>query len=263
MVAGLGIFLCLVFAGHARAEDDAELAKKLQNPVADLISVPLQNNWDFGIGPKDSTNYLLNVQPVIPLSLGEEWNLIVRTIVPFLDTEAPSEGTHDRTGLGDIVQSFFFSPKNPIDGWILGAGPVFLYPSSTDSTLGSDQWGAGPTVVALRQECGWTYGMLANQLWSVADERSGIEKPDVNATFLQPFLSYTTESHTTFTLNSESTYNWEARDWTVPVNLMVAQLVKIGGQPVQFQVGAREYLERPDGGADWGLRAAVTLLFPK
>lgn len=243
------------------ADQSAELAKKLSNPVASLISVPLQSNWDFSIGPDKAMRYTLNVQPVIPFSISKDWNLITRTIVPVIYAESPVNGGDDRNGLGDILQSFFFSPKEPTDrGWIWGAGPVLLYASGTDN-LSAEKWGAGPTVVMLKQENGWTYGLLVNHLWTVAD---GDEvKPDVNATFLQPFLSYTTKTYTTFGLNTESTYNWEGDEWTVPVNLTVAQLLKIGGMPVQFTVGGRAYAERPDGGPDWGLRFVVTFLFPK
>ena len=245
---------------HAQSESSEELAKKLQNPVANLISVPLQSNWDFGIGRASAMRYTLNVQPVIPFSLGKDWNLITRTIVPFIHAESPVSGGDSHGGTGDITQSFFLSPKEPLGGWILGGGPVFLYPSASDEALGAEKWGAGPTAVVLRQDRGWTYGMLANHLWSFAGND---KRDDVSATFLQPFLSYTTRTYTTFGLNTESTYDWEHSQWTVPINLFVVQLLKIGGQPVSFQVGGRYYAERPIGGPDWGLRFTVTFLFPK
>ena len=245
----------------ASGDDAAELAKKLQNPIASLISVPLQSNWDFGIGSAHAMRYTLNVQPVIPFSLNAEWNLITRTIVPFIHAESAVAGGDDAGGLGDIVQSFFLSPSAPTSrGWIWGAGPVFLYPSATDDALGAEKWAAGPTAVFLRQDSGWTYGLLANHIWSFAGKGS---RANVSATFLQPFVSYTTKTYTTFGLNTESTYDWENRQWTVPINLTVSQLLKIGGQPVQFALGGRVYAERPDGGPDWGLRFVVTFLFPK
>jgi hypothetical protein len=249
--------------GGGTADDEkakaAELAKKLQNPVANLISVPIQNNWDFGIGPEDAMRYTVNVQPVIPFSIGEDWNLITRTIVPVIYAESPVAGGDDEFGLGDVVQSFFFSPKEPVGGWILAAGPVALWPTATDSALGAGKWGAGPTALALQQRNGWTYGVLGNHIWSYA----GWGDNEVNATFLQPFVSFTTKKQTTFGLNTESTYDWANDQWTVPLNASASQLLKIGKQPVQFALGARYYAEKPSGGPEWGLRFVVTFLFPK
>lgn len=162
--------MAAIAARAAEMSDDekakaAELAKKLQNPIASLISVPIQNNWDFSIGPKDAMKYTVNIQPVIPFSISKDWNLITRTIVPIIYAEAPRAGAGDHGGMGDILQSFFFSPKDPVGGWIMGAGPVFLYPSATDDALGGEKWGAGPTAVVLQQKNGWTYGALANHVW--------------------------------------------------------------------------------------------------
>ena len=246
-------------AGDEKAKA-AELAKKLSNPVASLISVPVQNNWDFGYGPANAMRYTANIQPVIPFSLSHDWNLITRTILPVIYAESPVKGGDDKAGLGDIVQSFFLSPGEPVGGWIMGAGPVFLWPSSTDDALGTGKVGLGPTAVLLKQEKGWTYGVLANHLWSVAGEGG---RADVNASFLQPFVSYTTKTFTTLGLNTESTYDWENSQWTMPINLSVAQLLKFGKQPVQFTLGGRYYAEKPEGGPDWGLRFVITLLFPK
>ena len=246
-------------AGEDEQANTAELAKKLQNPVANLISVPIQNNWDFGIGSANAMRYTANIQPVIPLSLSKDWNLILRTIMPVIYAESPVKGGDNHSGLGDITQSFFLSPKEPVGGWILGAGPVMYYPTATDSALGAGQWGAGPTIVALRQEHGFTYGILANQIWSYA----GWSDQTINSTFLQPFFSFTTKTYTTFAINTESTYNWTDSQWTVPLNFMVQQVLKIGKQPVAFQIGYRYYADKPDGGPDWGLRFAVTFLFPK
>lgn len=237
----------------------AELAKQLQNPVASLISVPFQNNFDFNLGPNgDGFKYTLNFQPVIPLSLGQDWNLIVRTIVPIISQEDVIPDT-SQSGLGDIVQSFFFSPKKPVGGLILGFGPVFLYPTATDSLLGSEQWGAGPTGLVLKQTGGWTYGLLFNHIWSYTGE-SG--RDYVDSTFLQPFLSYTTKSKTTFGLNTESTYDWHNSQWTIPINASISQLVKFGKMPVSLAVGVKYYAEAPSGGPDWGVRFVVTPLFP-
>ncbi len=251
--------------GGGAAEDAkakaAELAKQLQNPIASLISLPIQNNFDFGAGPDgDGFQYKVNVQPVIPFALSEDWNLITRTILPIVYQEN-IVGTSSQDGLADTLESLFLSPTKPTKGgWVWGAGPAFLLPTATDDLLGAEKWGAGPTAVVLKQQKGWTYGALANHIWSFAGE-SG--RADVNATFLQPFLSYTTKTFTSFTVNTESTYDWEGEQWTVPVNVMVQQLVKIGKQPVAFQLGYRYYADKPDNGPDWGLRFAVTFLFPK
>lgn len=239
----------------------AELAKELQNPIASLISVPFQNNFDFGAGPTgDGFQYKVNIQPVLPISLSQDWNLIARTILPIVYQEN-IVGTSSQSGLADTLESLFFSRALPTkSGWVWGAGPVLMLPTATDDLLGTEKWGAGPTAILLKQEKGWTYGALVNHIWSFAGESGRV---DVNATFLQPFVSYTTKTFTSFALNTESTYDWQGHQWTVPANIMVQQLMKIGSQPVAFQVGYRYYAEKPDGGPEWGLRFAVTFLFPK
>lgn len=260
LLSGAAPLLAATTAGNPTTAEDqqAKLAMELNNPVAALVSVPLQSNWDFGIGPNDAYQYTLKVQPVIPIKVNEDWNIISRTIVPIIDAESPAPGIKDVSGLGVSTQSFFVSPeKKTRSGLIWGAGPILMIPTATDDLLGSNQWGAGPTALVLKQQDGWTYGMLANQLWSF---HSGNDA--TNATYLQPFVSYTTHTHTTFALNAESTYDWRGDQWTVPLNLMASQLVKIGKLPVQFQVGGRWYADAPAGGPDWGLRFAVTFLLP-
>jgi len=258
-------FAATVLRAQEAAADDqneaAELAKKLANPVAALISVPIQNNFDFGAGPSgQGFQYKVNVQPVVPFSLSDNWNLISRTIVPFVSQDDVI-GTSSQYGLSDTLQSLFFSPKAPTSGgWIWGAGPVLMLPTATDDVLGTGKWGAGPTAVVLKQQNGWTYGGLVNHLWSYAGDGG---RANVNSTFVQPFVSYTTKTYTTLGLNTESTYDWQRGQWTVPLNATVAQLVKIGKLPVQFTLGARYYAEGPGGGPEWGLRFAITFLFPK
>ena len=220
----------------------------------------MQLNYDTGIGPKDADRYTLNIQPVLPFELNDEWNLISRTIVPLIDLESTAPGVDSVSGLGDIVQSIFFSPKKPVDGWILGGGPVLLLPTASEDEFKSKQLGLGPTFVALRQEGGWTYGALANHVWGT---REPSDRERVNATFLQPFLVFTTPEAITYSLNTEATYDWKAEQWTVPINASVSKLTSIGEQKVSFQFGYRHYAEAPDGGPDWGLRLSATLLFPK
>ena len=239
----------------------ADLAKTLANPIGALISVPFQNNFDFGGGPAgDGYQYKLNLQPIVPITLNDDWLLISRTILPFVDQQ-DIVGTSSQSGLADTLQSFFLSPVKPTEnGWIWGAGPAMLLPTATDDLLGGEKWGAGPTAVVLKQQNGWTYGALANHIWSFAGDSA---RADVNATYLQPFVSYTTKTATTFTLNTESTYDWANRQWTMPLNFMIQQIVKIGNQPVALTAGARYYADKPDGGPDWGLRLAVIFLFPR
>jgi hypothetical protein len=249
--------LLLALAAPVLAQDD-DLVKQLANPIASLISLPIQGNIDFGVGPGDGTRFTTNIQPVIPFSLNQDWSIISRTILPVIDQQgiAPG-GATDAFGMGDIIQSVFFSPKASSPIW--GVGPVFLLPTATDSLLGGEKWGIGPTAVVLKQDGPWTYGALANHLWDFAGDDS---RASVNATFLQPFVSYITDTKTTFTLNFESSYDWQREQWNIPVNLIVSQFAKIGDQAVQFSGGVRYYLETPQGGADWGLRFAVTWLFP-
>jgi hypothetical protein len=258
----------LVVASSSRGEDSAgssadDLAKKLANPISSLISLPIQSNFDFGFGPGEGTVWRTNVQPVIPISLNEDWNLISRTILPLIEQEglAAAGDSLDAAGLGDTSQSLFFSPVDPTaGGWIWGAGPVFLLPTASEMLLGGEKWGAGPTAVVLKQEGAWTYGALANQIWDVAGDDA---RSSINATFLQPFVSYITPTKTTFTVNSESTYDWVGEQWTVPLNFQVAQLLKLGEQPAQIFAGVRYFAEAPANGPEWGLRFGVTLLWPK
>jgi hypothetical protein len=240
--------------------DTGDLAKQLSNPVASLISVPFQFNLDSGFGPKDAERLTLNIQPVIPFSLSEDWNLISRTIVPIIYQGSIADGLDSDFGMGDVLQSFFFSPTEPVGGWILGAGPVALLPTGTTPNLRSESLGLGPTAVALRQEGGLTFGALANHIWSVTKSD---DREDISRTFLQPFVSYSWPNGTSLSLNSESQYDWQESEWTVPINLVVAQILKFGDLPVQLQLGGRYYAESPAGGPEWGVRFGFVLLFPR
>lgn len=255
--------LSLSRPAFAQDEGEGELAKKLANPVASLISLPLQANYDENIGPtEDGSIWKLNIQPVIPITLDEEWNVISRTILPLIDQDDIPLVNMGESGIGDIVQSLFFSPKAPTPkGFIWGAGPVFLLPTASDDALGSEKWGVGPTGVGLKQAGSWTYGMLANHIESFAGDD---KRADVSATFIQPFLSYITKTKTTFGLNTESTYDWEDEEWSVPINLTVSQLLRVGSQILQIGVGARYWADSPENGPeDWGARVQLTFLFPK
>lgn len=240
-----------------------QIARELSNPVAALISVPLQFNYDHGMGPtEDGRRYALNIQPVIPFSLTPEWNLISRTIIPVIDQKDAVPGGGSQSGLGDTVQSLFFSPAKPTAGGLLyGVGPVFLLPTATDKRLGTEQWAVGPTGVVLRQDGPWTVGVLANHLWSVAGDSN---RASVNASFVQPFVSYVTQTRTTFALQTESSYDWQHNQWTVPINFNVAQLLRVGDQILQVGATARYWADGPTGApTGWGLRLNLTFLFPR
>jgi len=259
--------LCLVTgiltSPAARAADNAELARQLANPIASLISLPLQLNYDENIGPRDEgERWQLNIQPVVPSELNDDFNVISRTILPLISQDQVSPGAGSDSGIGDIVQSLFFSPKEPTaDGWIWGVGPVFLVPTGSENRLTADKWGLGPTAVALRQEGPWTYGGLANHIWSVAGEDS---RPDINATFLQPFMSYTTPEAVSYTMNLESTYDWENEQWSVPLNVLVTKVVKFGEQTTSIGGGLRYWVDSPESAPEgWGLRLVFTLLYPR
>lgn len=248
---------------HAQQGDDAELAQDLANPLADLMSIPIQMNYDQNIGVRDDGSKLqINVQPVVPFSLTPEWNLITRTIIPVISQEDIYPGAGSQFGLGDVNLTLFLSPRKPAAGGVIwGLGPVLLLPTATDSLLGAEKWGAGPAGVALTVIGPWTVGGLANHVWSYAGES---DRQDISNTFLQPFAAYTWPSAWTAALQSETTYNWETEKWSIPVNFALSKLVRWGKLPVSLQAGVGYWLESPDTGPEgWRYRIQATFVLPK
>ena len=246
-------------ASTVMAEDAGDLSKKLANPVAHMVSVPVQGNFDFGGGlHSNGAASTTNFQPVIPVSLTDDWSVIVRTILPVIGRDRFGP-VADGFGVGDVVQSFFLSPKSN-GGLIWGIGPVFLWPTATGNRFGTGKWGAGPTGVALWQQGPWTIGALANHIWSYAGPHG---RRDVSATLLQPFVSYQFGHGLSASINTEATYDWVAREWSVPVNVGVAQVMKIGNQPLSLALGFKYFAVRPADASRWGIRTTLTFLFSK
>lgn len=265
-VAATAFVVILVSVPRAQQPDasapaSADLAAKLSNPVSDLVSVPFQFNWEQNVGPSELTRFILNVQPVMPFTLNEEWNLIARVIAPLISQPPLSGSGAAAFGMGDITTSFFFSPsKSTRFKW--GAGPVIVLPSTSEPTLGGGKWSAGPTIVALKQTGPWTFGALWNQVWSFSGDSS---RSDVNQMFLQPFLAYQATHTVTITIQSEMTANWDADDdrWTVPVNVSVSKLSSFGAFPASYQIGFGGFPAHPDVGPSWKIRAAIVILLPR
>jgi hypothetical protein len=236
-----------------------DLAKQLANPVASLISLPFQNNFDFGVGPIDGFRYNLNIQPVIPISLNENWNMISRTIVPIISQNDVTGNGNSETGLGDIAQSIFFSPKEVKNGMVWGIGPIILLPTATNDFLGANKWGLGPNAVVLKLKGQWTYGALVNHVWSVG----GSGNNDINATFFQPFMTYATKTGSSFSVASENTQSWDNSIFGGFVGAYYAKVTKFGKQLVQIGGGPKVYYGNNPFNPEWGIRFNMILLFPK
>ena len=247
---------------HDGDVDKADLARAAQNPVADLISLPFQNNLNFDVGALDHEQNVLNIQPVIPLNLNDEWNLITRTIVPVIYQPSLFPGDGHDFGLGDIQFTGFLSPKKPVGGWILGGGPVIQFPTATDERLGARKWTAGPSAVALRMEGPWVFGALIQNVWSFA----GSGDNSVNSMLIQPFVNYNMADGWYLVSAPIITANWEADSsdrWVVPVGGGLGKIFRLGGQPINFSVQGYYNVETPAFGPEWQLRIQLQLLFPR
>jgi hypothetical protein len=239
------------------AADAGDLARKTQNPVSDLISLPFQNNFNTGVGLDDELQYVLNIQPVVPLRLNDDWNLVTRTILPVVYQPEVIPGAGDDFGLGDTTITGFLSPAKP-GRTVWGAGPVLLLPTSTGRQLGAGEWGLGASAVGLVMEGPWVYGALVNNVWGFDG--------NYEAMLLQPFVNYNLEGGWYLASAPILTANWKANDsntWTIPVGGGAGKITKIGKQPINIQAQVFFNVERPTGGPEWTFRFQIQLLFPK
>ncbi len=255
-------FINFVTVSVAMATSNEDLAKVSQNPVGDLISVPFQNNINFDVGPKEKTQNILNIQPVWPLSLNDNWNVITRTILPVISQPTSALNPNRKFGLGDITFTAFLSPAKP-SGVIWGVGPVLLIPTATDKALGSEKWGVGPSLVVLKMQGPWVYGALISNIKSFAgsDDRNNI-----NLMTLQPFVNYNFPSGFYLSSSPVITANWENTDsnrWLVPLGGGVGKVFKLGRLPVNASFQGYYNVSRPKLAARWTIRLQLQFLFPK
>jgi hypothetical protein len=247
--------------GSGQEQGAGGLAKAAQNPVADMMSFPFQNNFNFGFGPNEVVQYILNFEPVIPLHITEHWNLITRTITPVINQPSPAPGLRSAFGLGDINPTLFLSPSKP-SKFTWGIGPALTFPTATDSLLGAGKWSAGPAAVGLTMPGHWVLGALVSQQWSYA----GWGNDDVSAFLVQPFINYNLTNHWYITTSPIITANWEASGgdrWIVPLGGGVGKIFKLGKLPANAQLAAYANVVKPDFGPDWQLRFQFQFLFPK
>ncbi len=257
------ILITFLWSAHTYAEQtNQELAKKTQNPLADLISVPFQNNLNFGLGPHNRAQNVLNIQPVVPFHLTEDLNLITRTIAPIIRQPDLLKDSGDTNGLGDINTSLFFSPSN-VGQVLWGLGPVLQFPTATDEDLGTRKWSAGPAGVALTIQGPWVVGALANQVWSYAGND---DRDKVSAFLLQYFINYNFKGGFYLTSSPAVTANWEAASgnkWVIPFGGGMGKIFRIGKMPINVQTQAFYNVEQTTFGPDWTLRFQLTFIFPK
>ena len=249
------------FVGAAYAQDDADLAMAIQNPLASMVTLPLQFNWNAGVGDYDRTAMNINIQPVVPFTGGDKWNIISRTIIPV--NSVPIGETASEFGIGDTSLSLFISPKNP-GKLIWGVGPTLVLPTASNGeVLGSQKWSIGPTGVLFYGTGNWTMGFVASNTWSIAGED---DRDDVNFFFAQWFVNYNLGNGWAVGTAPVVTANWEAesdQQWTIPWGLQVSKVMKFGNQPVNLLLGYYKNSEHPDNGAESQVRFQLNMLYPK
>jgi len=264
----IGMTICAMvmnYSAPTQAEMNAEeLAKLAQNPVGNLISLPFQNNSNLNVGTQKATQNILNIQPVIPISVSNDWNVITRTILPVISTPSIFPTGSRIDGIGDVVFTAFLSPAHP-GKWIWGAGPVVQLPVNSSKELGNNNWGMGPSAVVLHLDPDdpWLYGVLVNNIWSLSSSQQG---GAYNNGLIQPFLNYNTPSGLYLTSSPIATVNWNAasgQQWTVPVGGGLGKIFHLGGVPVNASIAAYYNVIKPDLGPNWQIRAQVQLMFPR
>ncbi len=270
IILPISFFVLLGFTNLQAQEEKVDLEQAMQNPIAAMYVLPFQNNTQFGIGPDDRTQNVLNIQPVIPLSISKKTNLIVRTIIPIISQPVykPTGNEENpwvnerKNGLGDIALSLFFTPSKP-GKLIWGVGPAIGMPTATDPVLGTGKWSAGPSVIALIQPHGWTFGFIVQNTWSFAGQS---DRQNVNSFYSQVFIVKNIKKGWYVNSTPIITANWEAesgQQWLVPIGVGAGKLFRIGKLPINAQLGYYNYIVKPDNGPDWQLRAQINLLFPK
>src|SRR6185369_11864641 len=243
-----------------KSEDDpATLARKLHNPVSSLARIYFDNSIDFGMASnREGYRYRMNIEPVVPIALNKNWNLIVRTKIPLMSQDGIDASTV-QAGLGDILQSFYVSPNNK-HAVFWGVGTTLLIPTATDTHLGAGKFGIGPAAVIGAQHRAWTYGVVTRHIWSVAGHS---DRADVSATYFEPFVSYTTRSAWTFSVDTESTYDWIGKRWSAPVSFDISKVLRVGSHAVSVGGGMSCWAATLPGGPQaCGVRFSITPLFP-
>lgn len=251
-------------ATDGQASGDA-LRKAAQNPIASMISVPFQNNANFGVQPDDRIQDVLNIQPVVPVGVSKNWNLIIRWITPIIWQPLPPQGPVaevGKYGFGDMQPNFFVSPKKA-GKLIWGGGPVFQVPTGTDTSLGQGKLGLGPTLVVLAQPGPWTVGATANNIWSIAGSGG---RSDVNQMSLQYFINYNLKKGWYLGSQPILTADWEKTNggrWVLPVGGAIGRVTRVGMQPMNLQLGFYGNPVHPENASPWNMRVMIVLLFPK
>lgn len=253
------VILCIHAPAFAQNTDNQNISKELDDPVSDLINMPVQMNWDSRGGKNDhGQHYYLKFQPVIPLRVYHNWRVISRSIIAVENKHG--FGYTGKTGLGDLTQTFFISPTFHDETFKWGIGPAFLIPTATEKQLGNEKWGAGPSFALLKETPSWSFGLITRHIWSFA---GNADTADVNKSVLQPYITRHFKNGWAVKVNPEYTYDWVSHQGELPINLTFSKVITLHQTPLRFSFGGRYYADKMSGGPDWGLRASVTLVFPR